>query len=75
MARGISIPKGTKVRVLDTDNVRIYNRDSIGYEFITDSTLYVGGTLVCPDNRYGVNYKDGDFLVIEKGIIDTYDIY
>ena len=35
-----TIPVGSKVRVLDTRNVRAYNKDAVGYEFITTADSY-----------------------------------
>lgn len=75
----IIIPKGTKVRVLDTRNIREkWNRpEAIGYEFVTDEDLYEDRCITCPDNKYHTNYEPEDLLVLKKPeeIINTYSIF
>jgi len=69
------IPTGTKVRVLDTKNVRKFNPDGIGYEFVTKDPLFKGSVTCCPQNKYHTNYEVGDLLVLEQGVINQYEIY
>lgn len=72
----ITIPHGTTVRVLDTKNVRRYNEQSIGYEFIVDEELYnPDGILTSPGNKYGVNYRESDLLILDIPITNNYSIY
>jgi len=77
MNKKITIPAGTKVRVLDTPNVRKYNSNAIGYEFVTFAEgYYSGGTIICPSNKYGVNYKQDDLEIVKSNsIINNYQIY
>lgn len=76
MRKPIKIPVGTKVRVLDTPNVRRFNDDAIGYEFITHYPLKEGGVICCPDNKYNVNYVEGDLYIIPgETVINQYPIY
>lgn len=71
-----TIPVGSKVRVLDTQNVRSYNKDAVGYEFVTTADrYYANGRVLCPTNKYGVNYEDGDLEVIETSVVNNYQIY
>lgn len=73
--RDLIIPKGTLVRVLDTKNVRRFNEDGIGYEFILEADMYKGQVTTAPGNRYRTNYGRDDLLILDKPIINQYPIF
>lgn len=69
------IPMGSRVRVLDTPNVRKYNKKAIGFEFITDAKCYVDHLILSPCNKFGVNYIAEDLLILEHEVVNDYSIY
>lgn len=71
----IKIPKGTRVKVLDTQNVRRFDKDGIGHEFVTTEDLCEGRVITCPGNTYGTNYEEGDLQILDNVIINEYQIF
>ena len=77
---------GDKLRIKDTPNVRNFNKDAIGEEFIFDENRinldsFLSGKGRCvldKANKYRINYLLGDVEVVTKEVIIkevSYEIY
>ena len=73
--------EGDVVRVLDTPNIRYWNKgqDAIGFEFILDEEVTKrynkGNNITSPCNRYCINYRPKDLEFVNKTEDNLYPIF